>query len=82
MEELLTKEQKKLMKAMKKYPSILRTEYTYALLGQADTSKAEKIKAVFETCAKTYPYPSEIGAERELMCIADRQMEIKASHLA
>lgn len=81
-EELLTKEQKKLMKAMKKYPSILRTEYTYALLGQADTSKAEKIKAVFETCAKTYPYPSEIGAERELMCIADRQMEIKASHLA
>lgn len=75
-EALLTKEQKNLMKSMKKSPSVLRTEYTYALLGKNDVSKAEKIKALFETCAKTYPYQIEVDAERGLMCIADRQMEI------
>lgn len=75
-EALLTKEQKNLMKSMKKSPSVLRTEYTYALLGKNDVSKAEKIKALFETCAKTYPYQIEVDAERGLMCIADRQREI------
>ena len=66
-EEMLTKEQKSFMKSMKKYPSVLRTEYTYALLGENDISKAETIKTAFEKCAKTYPYPSEIDAERELL---------------
>lgn len=75
-EKMLTKEQKKFMKSMKKNPSILRTEYTYELLGQSNVSKADSIKTVFETCAKTYPYLGEISAERELMCIADRQMPV------
>jgi len=74
-EEMLTKEQKNFMKSMKKCPSVLRTEYTYALLWEADIPKAETVKAAFEKCAKTYPYPGEIEAERELMSIADRQMD-------
>ena len=67
---MLSKEQKKLMKAMKKYPSVLRTEYAYALLAQRDTAKADKQKALFEKCAAAYPYPVEIHAEKELMDIA------------
>lgn len=65
-----SKEQKKIMKAMKHYPAVLRTEYAYALLAQRDTAKADKQKALFEKCAAAYPYPVEIRAEKELMDIA------------
>lgn len=68
--ELYTKELKKFMKLMKKFPSVLRTEYTYALLNGGDVLKAEAIKAEFERCLKNYPHPNEVAAERELMCIA------------
>ena len=68
--ELYTKELKKFMKLMKKFPSVLRTEYTYALLSEGDALKAEAIKAEFERCVKSYPHPNEVAAERELMCIA------------
>lgn len=71
--KLFTKEQQKFMKSMKKFPAVLRTEYAYALLCESDFSKAEAIKTKFEKCAGTYPYPCEIAAERELICIADKQ---------
>lgn len=72
LDEMLDKNQKKLMKAMKNYPSILRTEYAYALLSQKDSLKADKIKAAFEKIAASYPYPQEIGSERELMAFAEQ----------
>ena len=68
--ELYTKELKKFMKLMKKFPTVLRTEYTYALLSEGDALKAEAIKAEFERCVKSYPHPNEVVAERELMSIA------------
>ncbi len=68
---MFTKEQKKFMKSMKSFPSVLRTEYVYALLCEKDTAKAGQIKARFEKCAKTYPYPNEVQSERELMKIAE-----------
>ncbi len=68
---MLTQEQKKIMKSMNKYPSVLRTEYVYSLLSEKDKEKAEKIRAQFEKNAKTYPYAAEIKAEREFMEIAD-----------
>ncbi len=71
-EGMLTKEQKQFMKQMKKFPSVLRTEYVLALLHNKDIKKAEKCKMLFEKCAKTYPYPNDIQSERELMEIADR----------
>ena len=64
---LLTGEQKKFMTAMKNYPSVIRTQYAMALLGEKDRTKADKIKQLFEKRAKTYPYPCEIQSERELM---------------
>lgn len=68
---MLTKEQKKFMQQMKNFPSVLRTEYVAALLHEKKPDKAEKIQTQFEKCAKTYPYPSEVQSERELMQIAE-----------
>ena len=70
-----SKDQLKIMKAMKKYPSVLRTEYVYALLAEKDPAKAQKAMAQFDQCTKSYPYPSEIDGERELIKLAE---EIKA----
>ncbi len=70
---LLTKEQKKFMKTMKKFPSVIRTEYTYALLGEQDMAKAEEFKVLFEKCAKNYPYPNDVQSERELMELAEEK---------
>ena len=69
-ERMLSKEQRKIMKAMKQYPPVLRTEYAYALLHEKDTAKAEKIRKQFEKAAEAYPYPGEIQAERELIDLA------------
>lgn len=70
LDQMINKEFKKFMKAMKKHPSILRTEYTYALLAERDNAKAEEIKVQFEKNAKNYPYQSEIDSELELIEIA------------
>ncbi|MBO7254165.1 MAG: hypothetical protein J6V36_02555 [Clostridia bacterium] len=59
------------MKSMKNYPSVLRTEYSLALLFEKDNEKAEKIKNEFKKVEKSYPYPCEIDSERELMKIAE-----------
>lgn len=69
-EKFYTKELVKFMKQMGRFPSVLRTEYTYALLYDRDLEKAEKVRLLFEKSAKTYPYASDIESERELMQIA------------
>ena len=71
-DEMLNNEQKKFMKQMKNFPSVLRTQYVHALLCENDTAKAENIKTQFENIAKTYPYPSDVQAERELIEIAEK----------
>ena len=72
LDEMLTKEQTNFMKAMKKFPSVIRTEYVYSLLALKDEAKAKEARALFEKVAKTYPYPSDIQSERELIEIADK----------
>lgn len=71
---MLTKEQAKFMKSMKNFPTVIRTEYTYALLCEVDFAKAERIKAQFEKCAQTYPYENDIQSERELMEFAENKV--------
>lgn len=71
--EMMTKEQKKLMKAMKRFPSVLRTQYALALLGDKDIAKAQAIRREFDKVAKTYPYAGDIASERELMDLAERK---------
>jgi hypothetical protein len=70
---LLTKQQIRFMKSMKTFPSVLRTEYTYALLKENDNKKASKIKDEFEKMGAYYPYPQEIESERELMELAEQK---------
>ena len=60
------------MKAMKDFPSVIRTEYVYALLYEENENKAVKVK--FEKQAKMYPYENEIQAEREFMKISKRML--------
>ena len=72
---MMSKEQNKFMKSMKKFPSVLRTQYSYALLSEQDGKEAKRIEGMFEKCAETYPYPNDIQVERELMEIARRYAE-------
>lgn len=65
--EISAPSQKKVMKAMKNFPSVIRTEYALALLSEKNFEKAEKIKAQFEKIAVTYPYSGDIESERALM---------------
>lgn len=76
-DKMLTTEQKKFMQSMKKFPSVLRTEYVYALLCENDIVKADQIKERFEKYAKTYPYQNDVQAERELMELAQKKLACK-----
>lgn len=66
---LHNKEHEKFIKSMKNTPSVIRSEYAYALLAEKDEKKAEELLAHFEKVAKTYPYPREIEGERELIAL-------------
>lgn len=79
--EMRTRDQMRVMKAMKKYPSVLRTEYVYALLVEQNLKKAEKLMTQFRQCAKSYPYPSEIESERQLMALADAKMTSQQGYI-
>lgn len=74
-EELYTKEYVKFTAQMKRFPSVLRTEYAKALLLEGDAEKAEEIRADFEKAAAVYPHPSEMEGERELIEIAGKKWE-------
>ncbi len=67
---LMTEEYKKFMKSMKTFPSVIRTDYVYTLLYEKDEEKAQKILEQFDRVAQTYPYPSDIESERELLVLA------------
>lgn len=74
---LLDKQQKKFMKAMKNFPSVLRTEYAYALLLEKDSIKADDVLKRFEKMVRTYPNPSDIESERELMRYVERFVDVE-----
>ena len=67
---MMNSNQKKFMVAMRKFPSVLRTQHAIALLLENDKNKASDILAAFEKVAKNYPYASDIESERELINIA------------
>lgn len=61
---------KKFMESMKNYPSIIRTNYAISLLLEKDKQKANVYLKQFRKRSKTYPYPSDMTSERELISIA------------
>jgi len=77
-EAFATPEYKKIARAMRKFPPILRTEITLALIA-GDTQRADKAQRAFDRIAEKYPYPGDIASERELIetariSLADRDM--------
>lgn len=75
-EELYSPGQKKFMKDMKTFPSVIRTEYALALAAE-DVKRLETARKRFEKCAKGYPYASEIQSERELMALAEARVQVE-----
>ena len=71
LDTLLGQTEKQLLKQMKGQPTALRTEYFLALLLEKDEKKAAAIRAAFDKCARTYPYPNDLALDRELMDKAD-----------
>ena len=69
-DELNDKQQKQVAKAMRQNPSIMRTEYAYALFYEDNSVKAETIKADFDKMISSYPYQVEIESERRFMELA------------
>ncbi len=67
LDNMMDKSLKQFMKAMKNFPPILRTQYSYALLAEKDEKKADEIKSKFKKIAMSYPHPSEITSEEYLM---------------
>ena len=57
---------KSFIKAMKNYPSVLRTKYAIAKV-KGEEEEAAIIKERFEKVAANYPYRAEIESERRLM---------------
>ena len=63
----LTKEVRTVMKAMSSFPSVIRTEYACAILIEKNASRAEQLRLRFDKISSSYPYPTDIEAERDLM---------------
>lgn len=68
------------MKSMKTYPSVLRTQYVAALLSEKSADKAAAALAEFDRCAPQHPNPQEIESERELIALAKEAAHAR-SHL-
>lgn len=71
--KLEEKEMQQFAKAMKSFPSVLRTQYAVALLKDKDEKKAADIRAKFDKMAAQYPHESEIIGERELMALTEQK---------
>ena len=65
--DLLTPDLLKFMKAMKSFPSVIRTEYAIARLVNKNDEESDKIIARFEAGSKKYPFSADLESERELM---------------
>ena len=63
------------LKQMRDYPSVLRTRYAVELLSNGDRERAEGVLKTFEKVSASFPSPSEIETERELIVIASEKAE-------
>ncbi|MDR2381704.1 MAG: hypothetical protein LBE08_11135 [Bifidobacteriaceae bacterium] len=68
--QLLTKEVRRFMKSMRRYPAVLRANYALAWLVDKDPVAAARAEKEFERVAAKYPYAGEIASERELIAHA------------
>ena len=73
---MLPKPQRRFMRQMKDFPSVLRTEYALALLHDGDKERAALLRGRFEKIAAAYPYQGDIEQERSLLALADGKIKI------
>ena len=66
-EKYYNKNIKAFMKQMKKFPSVLRTQYAIDLIHNNNKADADKTFAIFEKVEKNYPYKGDIKDERTLI---------------
>ncbi|GHU82311.1 hypothetical protein FACS1894196_0440 [Clostridia bacterium] len=71
-ESYRTKQLRSYTRAMQNNPSVIRVAFAQALR-QGDAQEAEKKLALFEKVARSYPYPSDIASEAELIAYAREQ---------
>ena len=64
---LLTDELKGLMKAMKRYPPVIRVEYALAMLVDRNGQAAKKCLSRFDRAAKWFAFQAQIEGERKLL---------------
>ena len=64
------KQEAAVLKQMRNFPSVLRTQFAEALIVKEDGKKAEEILGRFEKAAETFPSEADIEGERELIGIA------------
>jgi hypothetical protein len=64
---LETKEMKNFRKAMKDFPTVIRTEYAVAKAVKGDEAEAAECLKRFDALEKTYPTKTDLDSERELM---------------
>ena len=57
----------KQLKAMRGLITVMRSEYSYALLYEKNEDKAAEIRKAFDSTSEKYPYAYEIESERYLM---------------
>jgi len=79
---LLNRDMRKFMRSMANFPTVIRTEYAAALLLDDDEAKAEAAQSKFDQIAKTYPYPTDIDSERDLMRIAKEKYDRDKSDIS
>lgn len=69
--QLNTPAQKKFMKAMRHFPTVLLLQYAMALLIDDAPEKAQKLRAEYDKFAAQYPYPLELQSDYEAMALID-----------
>ena len=69
-EELASPAVQQVMKAMKTYPTVLRTRCITALLQDRDEEKFTRAMEEFDRRSSAHPNPQEIDSERELIALA------------
>ena len=72
---MLTKPQRRFMRQMKDFPSVLGTEYALALVHDGDKERAALLRGRFEKIAAAYPYQGDIEQERSLLALADGKIQ-------
>ena len=68
-----SKELRTFRKQMRRFLSVLRTEYGAALLVQKDAAAARKFREQFDRRTKSYPYAAEAEGERALLGLLEEK---------